>query len=224
MRKNIWIWSIVIIAVVAVSVAYFAGRSSSNIAPVAVNSNAEWPGFPTATTSQKSPISQTPTQQTNSPLSAKGISPACIFPQKVFTDTGAYVEVSGTLAGAGLGQPYNTVDIACMLNNSVPSCTVASIDAVEGDVGTSDCDLLSGITQETAVITQLSSSEITAALDPSPCIQTTITINRINQTVQWEQAPVSYELSSPACKGVDTNSYYWTIESPPNSQFSGSSN
>ncbi len=198
----------VVAILVAVGVAYFAGWSSNQT---------QHPTSTEAATQTQVPSTAALGGEKNMPTATTGTTSfhTCLLPPKVFTDTGPYMEVTGTLTGQGIS-PENTMDIVCEQHDS--SCTIASLQVAE-DPNLKICEFIGPITQSIAVITEWTPSEIVMSEDAGDfgagaCVLATITINRQNQTVEWVQKP-SYLISTPGCKGADSATYNWMLESPP---------
>jgi hypothetical protein len=119
-----------------------------------------------------------------------------------------YVEVTGALAGQGIGYPDNATTISCYKERR--ECLVVGVE----QIGPSQIGRLDSPTSYPIV--KWNDYEIIATNgddNPNECRKVTISLDRKGETALWVQEPINQ--ANIFCKNVDTKVYKWTIDDPP---------
>jgi hypothetical protein len=134
------------------------------------------------------------------------------FGRKMFFDSAenrgdGYVEVTGALAGEGLGYQDNATTISCRKDRE--ECLVVAAE----QIGSNQIGRLEGPTSYPVI--KWDKYEIVASSgdDSNACAKVTISLDRQGKTALWVEQPTNQDRSF--CQQADTKIHKWTIDDPP---------
>lgn len=136
-----------------------------------------------------------------------------VFGDKTYFDSSqtalgdAFIVIEGELSGKGVGYKNNETTIACYHNEM--QCLVSAVQ----QIGPNQVSSLDPPARYS--ILKWNAYEVVATSGDSSfdCSRVTINIERKSESVEWVQEPINK--AHILCKNADTNTYKWSIETPP---------